>query len=1193
MKTKLLSVVVGLWVTSACGQGLAFKDDFSGYPDGLPPAAAWDITSGPWSVLNKQLISGADAGFCHTRKVPELDAFDYTVRLVVNKRTAAGDWVTAGSTVFLDAQNHWRLNLVAGPDGRRYTEFGETFRGTWQAQNADSTKLRKSNSEFKQGEWQYATEYLLRIKLSAKDIYGEIVEAVSQRTIARYRYFWDDAAGVKFGRPGLSTHGLALTCASVALTAEPPASSGAGLAVESGREGRVALLKDLPGMEPALVEPLATAFRKAGFGVTLLTGAELAAPASFSVMSFDYAVLPGTRFFPSSAKDNFLRFLRSGGHTVVLGGNVFEAPVALLNGRWCSAEDVERALAAIKPETPLVDLAAGVGRTWARNSDLAQAPSAIMAEAGPQGPGVRCDIKGLKGWDNFRANIPPFPAGQTLLCFQAKGDVATPQLMVELGEKDGSRWVTTVDITPEWKTYALPSERFAPWEAKAIKKRAFTPGQAAKLSFGLAANFTPRSAKGDHTFWLAAVGSASNRVGRIDLSQKVELNFFYDYEPYRLTEVVAVGQAASNNLTAAMPEVRGAFGGLAAVGFAFPNESKFIPLLSAFDKYGRDRGWAGGMLVNYGGAYRGSSWIFCGITNQSFYTAPAVLDTLCGAMKAAKGGLAQRAELENAQAKAMDIKLVTPAPQGFIRLSPDGRHLVTPDGQRFFMSGCNYLGSFERCGGRMWRDDFFSAAAVEEDFRKARQAGLNSMRYWLSGIDKDIARGDFRKVDAIKECARKYGVYLLIDLPGTSCATVEEMQASHQALARAFRDEPMVLGYDLRNEPYVGTVAGIKYPEGLKPPILAQNLRAQHPGLLSDKLLREMETERPEWLKLPRSVRGVEAENAIAAIYLWGQYAKKHNIASSTTPGIVDRLPVDEEFRDVVEAVDKSFALWIRLQLEAIRSVDTNHLITVGHHQTFSCLPANRPLDFISQHVYARPYTLEAVLENVTTLDRLAALWPGKPITFGEFGYSTGIPMEHDYLDRYTASVGEMMHYLYAFSKNYDGVKKWMLTDWPYKIMTHYGDWNKGDRTRIYEERFGMYYYDGTSAGRPKPIVPALRFFGDYIAGRAPCGKLDITAGPLSIGAAYVFQDTQALFIGNKHYTSERLAFTAQQPANVMLCWDGRGLRVMASADTLVRIKPAGFGPYGKAVTGRHGALTGEGDTLVIELLEGETLQIK
>jgi len=159
--------------------------------------------------------------------------------------------------------------------------------------------------------------------------------------------------------------------------------------------------------------------------------------------------------------------------------------------------------------------------------------------------------------------------------------------------------------------------------------------------------------------------------------------------------------------------------------------------------------------------------------------------------------------------------------------------------------------------------------------------------------------------------------------------------------------------------------------------------------------------------------------------------------------------------------------------------------------------------------------------------------------------------------------------------------------------MQHYGDWNKGDVTRTYEERFGLYYYDGTATGRPKPIVHALRFFGEHIAGRAPSGSLEVLPAPLSIGAGYVYKNQQALFIGNTAYTTDQLAFTAARPANVMLRWADDGLRVMASADAHVTIKPATFGPYGKQVTGRHGALRTEGETLVVDLLEGETTLIK
>ena len=1190
MKNIIMLVLCWAGCMAALGQDLSFKDDFSRYADGLPPPEAWEVLSGSgnWLIQNKKLTAHAEGGLCQTRRVPELDAFDYVARLTINKRVTTNGWATAGITVSLDQHNHWRLNLVEAPDGKRYAEFGETVEGRWQAQNEGPTRLRGDRTDLRNGEWQYGREYLLHIKLTAQDICGEIAEADTGRTIARYRYLWDQAEGVKFGRPGLSANGLAITCAAVSVGAERTPSAGAAITVEPGTAGRVAMLKDIPGLDRAQNDALATAFRRAGFGVTFLNGQQLASPAVFSPMNFDYVVLAGSHFFPSKAKNNFLRFLRNGGHCVALGGDVFEEPVAQYNGRWYSHADVERELAATKPETILLDLAKGDTRIWRRSSDVAKAASAVVA----QDQGLRFEIRGLKGWDTFNVAIPAFSKGQTLLCFRAKGDAATPQMAVEIDEKDGSRWVATVELKPDWNSYALSPDRFAPWEAKAIsKKSSFAPANAARLSFGLASSFNSNLSKGDHTFWVDSFGTASNHLAKIDLRQKVELNFFYDYEPYHLTNVVAVGTAKHNSVTPAVPKIPGSFGGLAAVGFAFPNESKFIPLMSTFDKYGRDCGWAGGMLVNYGGAYRGSSWIFFGITNQEFYAAPAVLDTLTGAMKAARNGLAATAQAENEQAKKMEIKLTTPAPQGFIRRSPDGKHLVYPDGRRFFMSGCNYVGGFERCV-KMWRDDFFSAAAVEEDFRKAQQAGLNSMRYWVSNFDKEIMRGDFRKVEVIKECARKYGVYLLLDLPGTGYATVEEMIASHKAFASAFKDEPMVIGYDLRNEPYVGSVAGIKYPAGMKPPVLTQNLAQKHPDLVSLKAIRETRAQHLPWMHLPATLSDTEADNTTAAILLWNKYMTKHDIQSTTLAGIVNCVPADPQYDDVVTAVDQSFGLWVRLQMEAIRSVDTNHLITVGYNTACGILPSNRQLDFVSHHVYARPYSIESVKENVTTLDRLAALWPDKPISFGEFGYSTGVPMANDYLDRYTASVGEMIHYLYAFSKNYDGVKKWMLIDWPRKIMQHYGDWNKGDATRIYEERFGLYYYDGTPEGRPKPIVPALHFFGEFIANQAPSGTLEIMPAPLSIGAGYVYKNKQALFVGNTAYASDSLTFTAARPANVMLRWDDAGLRLMASADAHVKIVPSAFGKFGKTVKGSYGSLQTEGDALILDLLEGETIEI-
>ncbi len=158
----------------------------------------------------------------------------------------------------------------------------------------------------------------------------------------------------------------------------------------------------------------------------------------------------------------------------------------------------------------------------------------------------------------------------------------------------------------------------------------------------------------------------------------------------------------------------------------------------------------------------------------------------------------------------------------------------------------------------------------------------------------------------------------------------------------------------------------------------------------------------------------------------------------------------------LVETVDASLDRWLKVQIAAIREVDRNHLITVGHNTALTVLPANQQLDFVSEHIYARPYSYANVMENLTTLDRLAKRWPDRPITLGEFGYSNGIKLSDGYLDDQTSAVGEMTHYLYALAHGYDGVKKWMLCDWPLAIMKRYGDWDRGLETRIYDERFGL-----------------------------------------------------------------------------------------------------------------------------------------
>ncbi len=606
----------------------------------------------------------------------------------------------------------------------------------------------------------------------------------------------------------------------------------------------------------------------------------------------------------------------------------------------------------------------------------------------------------------------------------------------------------------------------------------------------------------------------------------------------------------------------GEFAGWSAVGFAFPNESVFVPLAEAQDAAARSLGWAAGALLNHRGAYRNSAWLLFGMQTPGFYRDPAFLAALPKLLDQVRSP-ERFQELRQAEQteRLASLPLTTPPPHaGFIRRSDDGRHLVYPDGRRFFMIGCNYVGGFARCGGRMWADGYFDAREVEEDFRKANAAGLNVMRYWLQGtLDEDIRQGRMEKVDTIRECARRYEVYLLLDLPGTGYATEQAMRDSHRRIAQAFRDEPMVLGYDLRNEPYVTTLGGIQYTAN-PPPVQTVDLAATYPGLVDMAKVDAWVKERPWWLHLPSWVQGEAARRVTVANLLWGRYTEEFGLRSSTVVGLTGTVPTGR-WQPLVDVVDQSLDRWLKTQVTAIREVDANHLITVGHNTALTILPANAQLDFVSEHIYARPYTYELVQENFTTLDRLRARWPDRPITLGEFGYSNGIALRDGYLDPYTSSVGEMIHYLYAYANDYDGCKKWMLVDWPMAVMQHYGDWNRGQVTRTYEERFGLFSYDGTRKGRPKPIVSALRFLRGVIERNAPAGTLEVTHDKNPIGTGYVYRTTGTVLVGGRQADLPELRFQCGETTNLMLAWDTKGLRLETTADVTVEIDLAALAP--------------------------------
>ena len=66
----------------------------------------------------------------------------------------------------------------------------------------------------------------------------------------------------------------------------------------------------------------------------------------------------------------------------------------------------------------------------------------------------------------------------------------------------------------------------------------------------------------------------------------------------------------------------GKVSGWAASGVRGNDASRWIPLLTAYDRYGRERGAVGALLLHYGGFYAGSAWAYFGVDNEDLFAAP-------------------------------------------------------------------------------------------------------------------------------------------------------------------------------------------------------------------------------------------------------------------------------------------------------------------------------------------------------------------------------------------------------------------------------------------------------------------------------------------------------------------------------------------------------------------------------------------
>ena len=190
---------------------------------------------------------------------------------------------------------------------------------------------------------------------------------------------------------------------------------------------------------------------------------------------------------------------------------------------------------------------------------------------------------------------------------------------------------------------------------------------------------------------------------------------------------------------------------------------------------------------------------------------------------------------------------------GFITIS--GPNLVAPDGGKFFIRGINlgnwlnpegYMFGFKRTSSARLIDQAFRELAgpdftnefwkkfkdnyvTREDIRFLKRTGVNSIRlpfHYKLFTEEDYlglsaGQDGFQRIDSLLNWCRESKIYLILDMhdaPGgqtgdniddsygypwlmTSPKSQEIFVAIWKKIAARYKDEPMILGYDLLNEP--------------------------------------------------------------------------------------------------------------------------------------------------------------------------------------------------------------------------------------------------------------------------------------------------------------------------------------------------------------------------------------------------------
>ena len=664
----------------------------------------------------------------------------------------------------------------------------------------------------------------------------------------------------------------------------------------------------------------------------------------------------------------------------------------------------------------------------------------------------------------------------------------------------------------------------------------------------------------------------------------LDLPFFEGSEIYEMgavSEIGVISEAAYRYPYEGDVTVFGDFTGLSAVGFPLYGITQYYPLMEARDEYGRDAGWALGTLVRYRDEYfePGAHITACSINEAYYYDTPqfftAFEQTVC--LMASDTLVARSLDKETAS-KAMQPDVIQASECRRVVIE-NGHFVYSDTHEPFNLVGANMLGTGEISNRYAPFSDY---GDMDRVFARMSSAGINAVRVY------SIQRTQ-TYVDALIACARKYGVYLMPVIinnrPDYENMNETDIKARAREVANFFKDEPMLLGYDMMNEPSFYEMGRTENASGTR---LEVTYNYQQGSLVADF-----------------------ASYVANTPLCFDPNQRQYDSDFFTFPQINGKAPRPTDTLlwarragfDRMNSLVETFLGWIR---SGIREVDTIHPATVGYYSAQVQFPGNEAsMDFTALHIYDNEEANFATLNNViTTYDRMKTAWPDRPISIGEYSYVNSyrrVPFgDGSLVNVDSGSLADFLLNAYSYAKGYDGAFKWQVDDQSYFASLINCGWLTTDDKRLYEGGTGFYFYDGTDDGRAKPIVNSTKALREVMNGNFSKGTFTTFADNTaenSVGTGFVYLADDVFMVGASQMTTPEISFTTtdSKPSVIIGYREGDGYILTASNDTRITIDPTAIGLTAGniSVSGFYAGMDIDNGMLVIDMLEDEKLIVE